>query len=1687
MEYPSDAHYTNIALSPSYHEKEAVFIGTLDNPLLLKDNIGWYINNSFLRSIDPPEPSATPTLSVSATPSSFVTPSVSSTPSVSTTPTTTAVPTPSVSATQTIVPTPEFYMAENYDEFMTNGVVFGVTDTTFGIYHLAEDPNNAFNTIPTLLYEIIYDGTNFTSANLIAQNFTFADDLSADSSSFDSNIRSLADFQKSPGEDADIRLRTPTPIPLVNVENTEYSGNWKLINPWIEGNFGNNDWRILGGYTTLLYKIAPNTWVPLRFASSLSDFSLAEPLPDNTYPNTGDYLDIRTNDAQDNFESSFFIFTNANNNIQNYDSTISTSQTIPIKSLSSVYGSEISAGAGGPSVPDLTFNIDANEMFVTHGSDSTVFQLTVVDTDNIPIASDQDILYIAYKKYPVSNIAAETLPKAIDAYNGYDYTQVGQEIASLTPGSTIHAWTTTIFTYENLNNGARPQFSEMIFIWQKFGEPFGKVIVPKLGLNLYTDNLTSNGLAKDLNFNPVGDNTSLDYYFVFEDTEIYAFISDSTNLNVQATRMKFNNNTRSALNDPVSLNILGDNYTTSTYLIDTWIAFNENKFANPVTFYSRIFIGNENIISQGDLIAAFVTDSDGNQEIRGVTRTIVNYENIYNILETTIFTDAIESTELIQFKLYKATDYIKDNVVILPGNSIYQLNETLAVGGLVEGGMYSTGIEDSFIFNIGELNITLKARYDDFSYNLIVDSPSKEIIFGSKLQYIQSYRSQRYVAIKDANNNWISSVVRRTDTDYPQYSGTSINFHNVELLTTTFYNVRLTSEIDLGNSINFDIKGIPIPSSTTISLKAGFNWLGYPLGIAKPIDDVFGGTNITDADGNNTLLAITTRKQGAALYSSFNGTFVGSLKHATPGGSYVVYVKTPSTITYTPVSNTESVASPAGFYRITNFNNPLPIDILSSFIYIENGILGFVIKTNNGLYGFLDNKNYQGFGVHDTGLRVLNHSYEDITFPNLLTADLNKIQLEIGFTMSDSTINALDRANGQLNFGLFKEIDPLSYTGESDKEYLLSEFAQFLSDKPPFTFEAEFDPEGNVESSIVEFMTGNYKIDFTSVIEGNLETFDQALYIDSVKNILNAQNVEILSITEGSVIVETRVSFDISQDAYFLLENINDESFSESLQEKLNTDIKIQDTNVTIIAKEPITPAATPTSTTTSTGTTAPTPTSTSTTTSTGTTSPTPTSTTTSTGTTAPTPTTTSMLSPAPTPTTTSTVTSTGTIAPTPTTTSMLSPAPTPTTTSTVTSTGTIAPTPTTTSTVTSTGTIAPTPTTTSTGTTAPTPTATSTTTETQGTNLNWIDSIQTYYSPEYSTFSYGYVYFGFYENNLGIFAQNGDQFVLESLTYSLISDVQPEGTIMNSSTETTPEIFVPGFAFDDNLDYSSETLDLFEEYVKKNPAFTLSDGSLASISFNKPSEIPLVDHNGDQYTGKWKMVTPWIKGEFGENDTRILGGYTTLLYKIAENEWVPIKITVPNNNRQLIDYETGTEYPPANVGDYMFLDKVETQGAFVAFYPFANGNILRTLTIPIDNFTNVYGSDITAGAGGPETPTFFLDKSTYNPATNTIQILFNASTLSGGNGNISAFEIRFNNAITLVNLQVGTSFLLYQFLAAVGPQALGCISVAGVNAAQFTENYIITLEVSLIDIDNVEIISASVTDSELNAYTVVI
>lgn len=522
-----------------------------------------------------------------------------------------------------------------------------------------------------------------------------------------------------------------------------------------------------------------------------------------------------------------------------------------------------------------------------------------------------------------------------------------------------------------------------------------------------------------------------------------------------------------------TMNNLVDNNVYTTEVIDSWMLFEENNFANPIAFYSTVKMSGNVIIEPGDMLAAYVIDSLGNIEIRGVSSTdytttsgagVIPWTypgetNPVNILETTIFTNALKSTEFIKFRLFKKDPYIVNGEIMLPGNSVYELAQELPVGGIngITGGMYSENPSTANIFYIGRFSTVLNGPYDDFSFNVTLDSLTKEHIFVdgdvSQLPKIKAYRSQYYTAVQVSNGVWLSN----TTSDGNLFVNSPLNFKE-------FYSVRLMPNV---TKVNINIDGYPIKTQISINLRRGYNWVGYTMFRTETLQNVFQLESNTRLNPSDSLKAIITRDQGSVLVS--NGNFFGSLSQMKPGGAYVLYINpslpedTLITLNYPATYNTSTVQNPSGYFKIDSIVNPLPNLIGDMYIYISDTEFGiaFINREDGTIGGIKTIGSYTGFGVHDTTMALIDPQTIEINDLGSVVSDfgglsgfLTSIQLKAGFTALNGT--TIDGANGVLDFVIRKIPDPLSFSDTEAVDYKLSEIGGLLptEQSPPFKFTA---------------------------------------------------------------------------------------------------------------------------------------------------------------------------------------------------------------------------------------------------------------------------------------------------------------------------------------------------------------------------------------------------------------------------------------------------------------------------------------------------------------------------------------------------------------------------------------------------------------------------------------------------------
>ena len=695
---------------------------------------------------------------------------------------------------------------------------------------------------------------------------------------------------------------------------------------------------------------------------------------------------------------------------------------------------------------------------------------------------NQDIMYVLYNG---SELGLET---AVTDGEGNSWKIISKDLISV-EGSFAYVLM-QIRGITVLTSGGRLPLSKLRFVVLRNGAFYNLTSMTNAGG--LTSYLSVNGISANFEenlFNGTIEMGNVQYFYRFKNVlepSAFALASAGSALRVMRNSVAKAPVSKNALLGKTMHNLI-DNNVYTTQMIDSWMLFDENNYANPIAFYSTVKMGGNYIIAPGDMLAAYIVDSLGNSEIRGISSTdyatssgsgVIPWtyagESVSaNILETTVFTSALESTEFLKFRLFKKQPFVLNGVTLLEGDTVYELSQELPVGGIkgIAGGMYSEGPNSANIFYIGRFTTVLNGPFDDFSFNVTLDSMTKENIFvngsTSQLSNIKAYRSQDYTAVQVAPNVWISNTM----SDGSLFAYSQLSFKE-------FYSVRLNDGI---TTLDINIDGFPVKTTTVINLSPGYNWVGYTMFRPETLANTFLLSGNTRLDPASSLKAIITRDQGSSLVS--NGGFFGSLSQMRPGGAYVLYID-PSlandsliTLTYPSTYNTATIQPPSGYFAVDSFVDPLNGVLINPYVYISNTEFGICFEDSNnpGSYvGIKSTGSYTTFGVHDTTMSLV--SPQTISVGNLgsfipsfegLDGILTSIQLKAGFTATDG--RNIDGANGVLDFIIRKLPDQYGFSDTEIVDYKLSEIGGLLSSSPPFTFRATFGNQSSVPAGVADF------------------------------------------------------------------------------------------------------------------------------------------------------------------------------------------------------------------------------------------------------------------------------------------------------------------------------------------------------------------------------------------------------------------------------------------------------------------------------------------------------------------------------------------------------------------------------------------------------------------------------------------
>jgi len=609
-----------------------------------------------------------------------------------------------------------------------------------------------------------------------------------------------------------------------------------------------------------------------------------------------------------------------------------------------------------------------------------------------------------YTSYPASSI---DLAQKGFTYNNVDYTLISKDIASKTGGSSF-----ALLQVRGIDalGVSSIDVSKLLFIVKR-GDSIFKA-EPKANTNL-TQKLLTDGISNGFNLLNAEMGTSAEDFFNFE-LGSASFVEKSTNNQSSLSRSR------------IGMSRVTKSIASPSVNIDTWLNFDENQFSNPVTVYATVKQQDQVVLTANDKLAAYV-----NGELRGVSSKLLNIDG-NNVFEITVFTNATNTTDFVNFKLYKHTAYES-----MTDRSVYNLEEQVTLSG-ISGGRYSIGTGEQLVFILGYFEKLLNGPFDDFSFNVDLDDPSKENVFGGSLNDITSYRNQEFTAIK-AGSLWLSS-----NTGFG-------NFSDLPMTNTTFYSIRLAQGV---SSTTIAISGKPIGINKAINMKAGYNWIGYTSAVKQSLGDVWNNAQ-TDINASGNLVGITTRSDGAALYTSTVADvpqFIGSLSEMKPGGSYVIYIKQDTTLVYDSLFKQGTVEIVQGDFNVSSFVNPLVGTDLRKVSLDANGVLGALLS--NGVTVSQD-FGYNAFGEYETDWLQVSTPFGVVISDNL-KGNITHMKINVGFTTGTDGLSAMG-ANGVIDYKLETLAAVLNMGQETNQVYVVSEIPNELPVSAPFAFSASKD------------------------------------------------------------------------------------------------------------------------------------------------------------------------------------------------------------------------------------------------------------------------------------------------------------------------------------------------------------------------------------------------------------------------------------------------------------------------------------------------------------------------------------------------------------------------------------------------------------------------------------------------------
>ena len=302
----------------------------------------------------------------------------------------------------------------------------------------------------------------------------------------------------------------------------------------------------------------------------------------------------------------------------------------------------------------------------------------------------------------------------------------------------------------------------------------------------------------------------------------------------------------------------------------------ESDFSKTANIIGQLSIADVISTDENDIVGCFV-----NGECRGVAN--VQYFETGNIYLVFMNVYANIDGETMEFKVYDAsTGETYTNVtpeITFTENELYgSVSSPLPINAT----------------NYVEQNIALDKGWNWISFNVYAPE------FNNLNTALQN------LSIKD--NAFIKS-----QTQFSSMLHTGLWSGSLDKL-----NVTSTYKMKVSATQNLVMEGYKvIPDTVEIPIVQGWNWIGYPLSIQKPLIDALSSLTPQDDD-------IIKSQHQFAVYSSALG-WIGSLEYLQPGEGYVLYSSTNGTLTYSGGISAKSFTQVENDNDLPNTENNMTI------------------------------------------------------------------------------------------------------------------------------------------------------------------------------------------------------------------------------------------------------------------------------------------------------------------------------------------------------------------------------------------------------------------------------------------------------------------------------------------------------------------------------------------------------------------------------------------------------------------------------------------------------------------------------------------------------------------------------------------------------------------------------------------